>query len=209
MPNLGRFTLARRGFQRVLHQGKQDVLNAQSIDRHIRQIRLRRERELGAARPRQQLENRHELADHVADLTFDVPVRLPVEQTADAADALPGIQRFLADVLQDLGGRLNHGLRPIEHALGGLGERRNRADRLIELVRDAAGHFLQRRNARDLQQPLQQQRCLFGVCASLVDSVTTVPISRRNHVTPSLAASMPHAAVLTPEGSTERLVPVP
>src|SRR5690606_39796563 len=91
-----------------------------------------------------------------------------VEQAANTANTLAGIHRLAIDVLEHLERGARHRLRTAQHALSGLGERGDGAERLIELVRNAAGHFLERRYACNRHQSLDEDvRVQSGLARSL------------------------------------------
>lgn len=119
---------------------------------------------------RQQVEHRLEFRNHIGEIALGAPGCMPIEETANPSNTVPRIERFLADLLEHFGSRLDHRLRPVEHAAGSLREGRHRADGLIQLVRDAARHLLQRGNPCNLKKLLQQDRsarilllCLRGI----------------------------------------------
>ena len=100
---------------------------------------------------RQQVQNRHEFRDDFGEIASVTGGTVTIEQAANATNSLTCIERFIADVLKHLGGRLDHRFRAVEHALAGLRKGRDGADRLIQFVRNATRHFFQRGDPRNLE----------------------------------------------------------
>jgi hypothetical protein len=80
---------------------------------------------------------------------------LAVEQAANPPDPFTGIQGSLL-MCRMTSAASRPWVRTFEHALTRLRKRRDRADRLIQLVRDSARHLLQRGHACDLEQLFEQ-----------------------------------------------------
>ena len=78
-----------------------------------------------------------------------------IEKAPDAANALAGAQGLRTDVAKNLEGSLYERLRPIQQPLAGLGKRSDRAERLVQLVRNAARHLGKRRDPGNLHQLIE------------------------------------------------------
>jgi hypothetical protein len=65
-----------------------------------------------------------------------------MEEAADPSNAFASVERLIADMSKHVRCLFDHRFGTLEHALTSLGESRNGADRLIQLVSDSARHFL-------------------------------------------------------------------
>jgi hypothetical protein len=136
------------------------VLDSQAVDLDRRQVGGDLEFERRARACREQLEQRPQLCNDIPELALDGSDARCGEQRADATDSIASLERFVADVMQELVRVRDHGLGPAQHALRRLRKSRDRADRLIQFMRDAARHLLERRDPGDLQELFQQPRRL-------------------------------------------------
>src|SRR5690606_6968490 len=113
------------GFERVLHQRDQHMLDSQAVDGDERQVLVATDLELAAGAGRKQFEHRSQFGHELAHRAWRTLRARMIEQAPNAADTLAGIQRLAVDELQDFQRRARHRLGPAQHALACLRERRD------------------------------------------------------------------------------------
>jgi hypothetical protein len=131
-----------------LHEREEDQLYPQSVHANLRQRRLHLNSELDFGCPSQGLQGGDEFRDEIGNLAFAAAGFGMIEQLSDSTDSLPRIQSFRVDLLKYLSRPGYQRFGAVQEPIAGLTESRDRPEGLVELMRDTAGHFRQRGDAR-------------------------------------------------------------
>lgn len=106
-------------------------------------------------RSRQCMQYRKQLPDEFGHLAPDAGWFRMIEQASNPANPLPGVQGFRIDLLKDLARAQHERFGAVQESIACLTERGDCAERLVNLMRNAARHLCQRRNPREFQQPVE------------------------------------------------------
>ncbi|MEO8467841.1 MAG: hypothetical protein ABI640_21170 [Gammaproteobacteria bacterium] len=125
----------------------------------------------------------HDIPDQRVDVGhFQAHVLFP-DESAQILDDAAGAQRFLVDLPADVDQCRHSGLITLENAPGCLSIGGNRAQRLVDLVRNTGGHLAHQIEATDVTQAslerarAQLRRPLARKIADDADETTVVPIA--------------------------------
>ncbi len=130
-------------------------LNPQSIHADLGQGQLHVDFEYDVCGPGQGLQRRHHFPDQVGHLASAALGLSMIEQASNPANPLPRIQSFGIDLLKYVSRPGYHRFGAIQEPIAGLAECGDRAERLVELMRNATRHFRQRGDAREFHEPVE------------------------------------------------------
>ena len=151
-----RLGTAIRRLEGILYEREQHMLDPQPVDQQLRLFSGSNDFDRAVMVGREHVEHGPQLGNQLGHVAAAATGGDLVKQAADASDTLAGVERLVADVPEHFGRPVDERVRPVQQALPGLRECRDRAQRLVDFVGDAARHLGERGDTRNFHQLVEE-----------------------------------------------------